>query len=45
MTGTRGKVGTANALTKIGKKKFMKRWKSTILAAQVMALRTPEAQN
>jgi hypothetical protein len=45
MTGTRGEVGTANALTKIGKKKFMERWKSTILAAQVMALLTPEAQN
>jgi hypothetical protein len=25
MTGTHGKVGTANALTKIGKKKFMER--------------------
>jgi hypothetical protein len=45
MTGTRGKVGTANALTRIGKKKFMERWKSTILAAQVMAFLTPEAQN
>jgi hypothetical protein len=28
----------------IGKKKFMERWKSTILAHQVMALLTPEAQ-
>ncbi len=45
MTGTHGKVGTKNALTKIGKKKFMERWKPTILAAQVMALLTPEAQN
>jgi hypothetical protein len=44
-TGTRGKVRTTNALTKIGKKKLMKCWKSTILAAQVMALLTPEAHN
>jgi hypothetical protein len=44
-TGTRGEAGTANALTKIGKKKFMEHWKSTILAAQVMTLLTPEAQN
>jgi hypothetical protein len=44
MTTVRGKVGTAAALTKIGKKKFMERWKSTILASQVMALLTPEAQ-
>jgi hypothetical protein len=41
----RGIVGTAAALTKIGKKKFMERWKSTILATQVMALLTPEAHN
>ncbi len=40
----RGEVGTAAALTKINKKKFMERWKSTILASQVMALLTPEAQ-
>ena len=33
MTVTHGKVGTANALTKIGKKKFMERWKFTTLAA------------
>jgi hypothetical protein len=45
MTGTCGKCGTANALTKISKKKFMEPWKSTILAARVMALLTPEAQN
>jgi len=44
MTGTCGKVGTVNALTKIGKKN-MERWKFTILAAQVMTLLTPEAQN
>jgi hypothetical protein len=40
-----GEVGTPAALTKIGKKKFMERWKSTILATQVMALLIPEAQN
>jgi hypothetical protein len=40
---THGEV-TASNLTKIGKKKFMERWKSTILASQVMALLTNEAQ-
>ncbi len=40
----RGKVGTATALTKSGKKKFMERWKSTILAFQVMTMLTPDAQ-
>jgi hypothetical protein len=35
---------TASSLTKIGKKKFMEHWKSTILASQVMALLTHEAQ-
>jgi hypothetical protein len=44
MTAVCGEVGTAAALTKIGKKKFMERWKSTILASQVMALLTLEAQ-
>ncbi len=39
-----GKVGTATTLTKSGKKKFMERWKSTILAFQVMAMLTPNAQ-
>ncbi len=34
----------ASALTKVGKKKFMELWKSTILSHQVMALLTPEAQ-
>jgi hypothetical protein len=37
MTAVYGEVGT-------GKKKFMERWKSTILASQVMALLMPEAQ-
>ncbi len=45
MTGTCSKVGTANALTKIDKTKFMEHWKSTILAAQVMALLTSEANS
>jgi hypothetical protein len=44
MTAVPGKVRTAAALTKIGKKKFMGRWKSTILASQVMALLMPESQ-
>jgi hypothetical protein len=39
-----GKIRTATVITKIGKKKFMERWKSLILAYQVMALLTPEAQ-
>ncbi len=34
LTAARGKVGTTDALTKIGKKKFMECWKSTILATQ-----------
>ncbi len=41
---TRGEVGTTAALTKIGKKKFMEHWKSTILATQIMTLLTSEAQ-
>jgi hypothetical protein len=45
LTAARGEVGTATALAKIGKQKFMECWKSTILATQVMALLTPEAQN
>ncbi len=39
-----GKVGTALVLTKSGKKKFMERWKSAILAHHVMVLMTPNAQ-
>ncbi len=45
LTNTRGEVGTANALTRVGKKKFMECWKSTIFASQVMVLLTPGAQN
>jgi len=44
LSATRGEVGTATALTKSGKKKFMERWKSTILAHHVMALLTPDGQ-
>jgi hypothetical protein len=41
---TRGELGVAGVISKIGKKKFIERWKSSILAYQVMALLTPEAQ-
>jgi hypothetical protein len=41
---TGGEVGTASALTKSGKKKFMECWKSTIFAFQVMAMLSPDAQ-
>jgi hypothetical protein len=44
MTATRGEVGTAQAVTLIGRKKFLERWKSTILSHQIMQLLTPEAQ-
>jgi hypothetical protein len=40
----RGKLGVAAVISKIGKMKFMECWKSSILAYQVMALLTPEAQ-
>jgi hypothetical protein len=41
---TRGELGVVGVISKIGKKKFMERWKSSILAYQVMAFLTPEAQ-
>ena len=44
MTAIRGEIGTAQAVTLIGRKKFLERWKSTILSHQVMQLLTPEAQ-
>ena len=44
MTVTRGEIGTAQTVTSIGSKKFLERWKSTILSHQVMQLLTPEAQ-
>jgi hypothetical protein len=37
LSDTRGEIETATVITKIGKKKFMERWKSLILAYQVMA--------
>jgi hypothetical protein len=40
----RREFGTAATLTKSGKKKFMERWNSTILAYHIMALLTPEGQ-
>jgi hypothetical protein len=40
----RGEIGTALTITKLGKKKFMECWKSTILSYQVIALLTPKAQ-
>ena len=43
LAATRGDI-TGVALTRSGKKKFMQRWKSTILAHHVMALLTPEGQ-
>jgi hypothetical protein len=44
MNDARGEIGVASVISKIGKKKFMERWKSSILAYQVMALLMPEAQ-
>jgi len=44
MTATRGEIGTAQTVTSIGRKKFLERWKSTILSHQIMQLLTPEVQ-
>jgi len=44
LSATRREFGTAAVLTKSGKKKFMERWKSTILAHHDMALLTPDGQ-
>ncbi len=41
---TRGEV-SGSSLSRSGKKKFMERWKSRILAYQVVALLTPEGQS
>jgi hypothetical protein len=43
MNAARGEIGTANAVSLIGRKKFLERWKSTILSHQVMEMLTPEA--
>jgi hypothetical protein len=32
MTATRGEIGTANVVTLLGRKKFLERWKSTIMS-------------
>ena len=44
MTQARGEVGAANAITLLGRKKFLERWKSTIMSHQIMEMLTPEAQ-
>jgi hypothetical protein len=44
MSVAHGKIGTANMVTLIGSKKFLERWKSTILSHQIMEMLTPEAQ-
>jgi hypothetical protein len=44
MTATYGKIGTANAVTLLGCKKFLKCWKSTIMSHQIMEMLTLEAQ-
>ena len=44
LSATRREVGTAAALTTSGKKKFMERCKSTILAYHIMTLLTPNGQ-
>jgi hypothetical protein len=36
MTSARGKVGMANSVTIVGRKRFLERWKSTIMAYQVV---------
>ena len=44
MTNARGEIGAANVVTLIGRKKFLERWKSTIMSHQIMEMLTPEAQ-
>ncbi len=44
MNAARGKIGTANVVSFIGRKKFLECWKSTILSHQIMEMLTPEAQ-
>ena len=44
MTATRGKIGTANAVTLLGRKKFFGRWKSTIMSHQIMEMLNMEVQ-
>ena len=44
MTNARGELGAANSVTLLGRKKFLERWKSTIMSHQIMEMLTPEAQ-
>jgi hypothetical protein len=44
LSDTGGELGVVAVISKIGKKKFMERWKFSIFAYQVMALLTPEDQ-
>ena len=44
MTQARGKIGTANSVSLLGCKKFLERWKSTIMSHQIMEMLTLEAQ-
>jgi hypothetical protein len=44
MNAAHGEIGTANTVSLIGCKKFLERWKSTILSHQVMEMLTLEAQ-
>ena len=44
MTQARGEIGTANAVTVLGGKKFLERSKLTILSHQIMEMLTQEAQ-
>ncbi len=43
MTQAHGKVGMANTVTIIGRKRFLECWKSTIMSHQIMQLLSPEA--
>jgi hypothetical protein len=44
MTQTCGELGNANVVTLLSRKKFLERWKSTIMSHQIMEMLTPEAQ-
>jgi hypothetical protein len=44
MTQARSEVGMANAVTIIGGKRILERWKSTIMSHQIMQLLSPEVQ-
>jgi hypothetical protein len=44
MTQARGELGNANVVTLLGRKKFLERWKLTIMSHQIMEMLTPEAQ-